>query len=320
MADQRATKVKKEAKKIATDRRARKEMYRLLKRQVFRKYKPEGICDAESLDEAVSDNGGSIWSLPAHTKGGPSLQGATLGTMLDIAKHCYKLATIEFDKMDLYDHVRKQILLSLFDFTIQYILRAMNQDLSEAELSKSFVDNHYLVSVAQHQQQLAKENFIACVAKIATISNLPDASVDSFKLCKNCGDRFKPHEDPCDCKKADRTCFHGPCVYHPGNLRSWNGDIIEDGAPVNKQSRMMGKITLQEFRMWIGTFYWDCCQGKLVKPEVRKRSQKHKRDPLKPWEIIHPMDESMGCKTLPHHIPLQDVCDEQDRVRSEEEE
>ncbi|KAI2615215.1 hypothetical protein GGR54DRAFT_642490 [Hypoxylon sp. NC1633] len=301
------TKLREEAKKMAADRRVRKAKYRMIRRQVIHKYKPDTLEDVDAIDigchdtdddekkeHSLNESKSSVWDFPACSPNGkPAPKGVTLRTMLRTAEHCYKLASEDFDKMSLYDH-------------IHYIQESIHPKLSQDELSRSIIDDKLYISMAQRQLQSAQENFMACIAKLAIVSNLPEEQKGDFKMCRDCGEWFRPHSAACSCDQARQACFHNPCQYHPGQIRSYADSVVKGGKPLGENFLQLGRISLKEFPLWISTCYWDCCGGKLIKPspDATKRSQRHKKDALKKWEVAHPMDESVGCQVRDRHMAM----------------
>ncbi|KAI2612009.1 uncharacterized protein GGS25DRAFT_517704 [Hypoxylon fragiforme] len=299
MASMQATELRKEAKKIAVDRRRHKERFRMIQQMVFQRYKPNTTTsqtptpDPEgdpSSNTAVIGKIDPIWSLTAHVGGRPTVSKANLYTMVKAANNFLSLAIHDFDKMDLFQH-------------LQFIQQMAHPKLSPQELLKTFVGRDQIVD-AQHNHHLAKTNYTALVARIAAFHALPGKASQMLKTCQNCNSKYMPTARPCPCDKSVRSCSHGPCQYHPGKLRNWN--ISGGGGAAGDDPINTGRLTLGEFRIWVDTCYWTCCQGKLVKPgpDAGKRSQKHRKGALEPWEIHHPMDASLGCKWQEDHTPF----------------
>ncbi|KAI0376821.1 hypothetical protein F5Y04DRAFT_285498 [Hypomontagnella monticulosa] len=300
------SKLRTEAKKMATDRHARKEKHRLMRRWVNNQYNKNnataaddkvdlGDSDSESASDKTMDQAAElqskIWNQLAY-QNNAALQpkGVTLDSMLRIAKACYEFASHDFDTMSLFDHV-------------SYIYNVILDPDAKEEL---FVSKHMVV-LAQQQLECAKNNFTACVARIATTSNMPTTLRPHIKTCQNCYSKFKAGATPCSCKKAKKTCFHGPCRYHPGNIRCWNDKVRYDGRELGACFLDNGQVKLSEFKFWIHQCYWDCCGAKLVEvgPDAGKRSQKRKDEPLKPWEEASENDGSVGCTMRWYHIAIQ---------------
>ncbi|KAF3065044.1 hypothetical protein GL218_01772 [Daldinia childiae] len=297
----RATKLRKVAKAIAADRRKYKEKHRSIQRWVYDKYKPSTAGSDEEAQLDASDGEisahnavintrparRSIWHLPASSNGRPGPRGLTLGTMLQVAEQCYQISPNNFDTMSLSDH-------------IHHIQEALQSDNSPTPVSKAPVTQPLVVQ-AQHQQYLAQKDFIACAAKIAIHSNLPEIFRKNLKTCKNCYDKFRPGIASCPCAKKKQTCLHGPCRYHPGQIKSWGVDTGNMNFLAEK------KVTIQEFDIWIHRCFWDCCGAKLmpVDPNTARRSQKRKKASLQPWEVVGDKDGSVGCMTRDHHVAIQ---------------
>ncbi|KAI2636523.1 hypothetical protein GGS26DRAFT_604472 [Hypomontagnella submonticulosa] len=309
MADQ-VSKFRIEAKKMAAYRRARKEKHRLMRRWVYKQYTPSATADdkvdlgdsdsesestpKETMDHAARSQS-KIWDYPAYHNNAPlEPEGVTLDTMLQIAKNCYSLASIDFDKMSLFDH-------------ITHIQEAMHDPKSSDPVSDSIVSRAVVV-MAQQQLGFAKKDFPACIARLASISLVPAALKPSIKTCQDCYSKFMPSvTTPCSCDTAKKTCFHGPCQYHPGNIRCWNDSVNEKFVHLEAGFLDNGKVRLKEFGIWIHQCYWDCCGGKLVEPgpEAGKRSQRKKDQPLLPWEVANDFDGSVGCRVRASHIAIQ---------------
>ncbi|KAI0840326.1 hypothetical protein F5Y06DRAFT_294311 [Hypoxylon sp. FL0890] len=321
MVKERGSTLRKEAKAIANDRRKRKEKHRLLRQWICDMYKPKsasnldhtGPDDSDSESSPAPSNSptekgqGKVWDLPIVSQRCPGQEGVTLGTMLRIAKDCYKLASQDFDKMDLYDHM--------------YYIQSIREP--DTPTSETLVDKA-LVVMAQHQQHLAKHDYIACVARLAVLSNLPKEIKGNLKTCKNCLDKFLPASSkPCTCDECAQTCRRDACQYHWGELQSHNDAIDASRKKVNlgEDFLIRGKVKLREFKLWMETCYWSCCEGKLVEvgPDAGKRSQKSRHKPLAQWEIPNPYDGKLGCPPLDvkdsavwphlpmratHHIPF----------------
>ncbi|KAI2785531.1 hypothetical protein F4815DRAFT_497654 [Daldinia loculata] len=301
MESARATKLRKEAKAIAAERRKYKEKCRLVQRWVYDKYKPstagsdeeaqldayDGETSAEKAVISTQPAKRSVWHLPASLNGRPGPRGLALGTMLQVAEHCYQISTNDFDSMSLCDH-------------IHHIQEALQPDNSPTPVLKTLVTQPLVVQ-AQHQQYLAQKDFTACVAKIAIHSNLPEIFKKNLKTCKDCYDKFRPGLKSCPCAKTKQTCLHSPCRYHPGQIKSWGVDCG------NMDFLTKEKVTIQEFDIWIHQCYWDCCGAKLVPvdPDTGRRSQKRKKTPPQPWEIANDIDGGVGCMTRDHHVAIQ---------------
>ncbi|KAI1213195.1 uncharacterized protein F4807DRAFT_457283 [Annulohypoxylon truncatum] len=302
----RSGRLTKSAKAIATDRRKRKEKHRQVRRWVLEKHKanPESDDDRSDVDGSDAESSlesttvrqnsrkVSVWKQKAFSGGQPGPRGVTLRGMLSVASRVYSLAALELDKMSLYDH-------------ISYILSAIKDP--ETPLPKTIVSREVVV-MAQHQEHFAREDLGARLALRAVISNLEllDLS-DSVKTCQNCFEKFRQpttHYHPDNIGNR----FLGPCQYHPGQLRSWNDQLDQDDKTRQLGGGFLseGRVKLEEFKLWISTCYWDCCDGKLleVDPEAAKRSQRRKKDPPKPWEIPNENDGKVGCTALPRHIPF----------------
>ncbi|KAI1653200.1 hypothetical protein F4813DRAFT_375376 [Daldinia decipiens] len=301
MESAKATRLRKEAKAIVADRRKYKLKYRSMQRWVYDKYKPittggDEEAQSDAYDRETSAENAristqpakrSVWHLPSSSNGRPGPRGLTLGTMLQVAEQCYHVSTNNFDSMSLCDH-------------IHYIQEALQLDNSPVPVSKALVTRPLVVQ-AQHQQYLAKEDFTACVAKIAIHSNLPEIFKQNLKTCKDCYDKFRPDLLSCACAKTKQTCLHGPCRYHPGQIKSW-GPKCSNADFLTKE-----KVNIQEFDIWIHQCYWDCCGAKLVPvdPDTVRRSHKKKKTAPQPWEVANDMDGSVGCMTRDHHVAIQ---------------
>ncbi|KAI1465209.1 uncharacterized protein F4812DRAFT_136624 [Daldinia caldariorum] len=297
----RGAKLRKEAKAMAADRRKSKEKYRLMRRWVFDKYKPNTAGSDEeaqlatyesensSEDPAVSSRStkGPVWHLPVSSKGRLAPRGLTLGTMFQIAEQLYKLSAIDFDTLSLADHIHQ-------------IQEAIQGDNSTTPVAQALVIRP-LVVLAQHQQHLAKKDFMACVARIAIQSNLPECFKKNMQTCKDCFDRFNPGSKSCKCADTKQTCLHGPCVYHPGQIKSWGQENS------TKDFLDSENVTVHEFDIWIHQCYWDCCGAKLlpVEPSAPRRNQKRKKTAPHPWETPNENDGSVGCVTRDHHVAIQ---------------
>ncbi|OTB20757.1 hypothetical protein K445DRAFT_299905 [Daldinia sp. EC12] len=297
----RGTKLRKEAKVMAADRRKHKEKHRLMRRWIFDQYKPNTAGSDEEAQlatyesESSSENAavsarptkGPVWHLPVSLKGRLAPRGLTLGTMFQVAEQLYQLSAINFDTMSLSDHIHQ-------------IQEAIQGDDPTTPVAKALVTRP-LVVLAQHQQHSAKEDFMACVARIAIQSNLPECFKKNMKTCKDCFDRFRPGSKPCNCAETKETCLHGPCRYHPGQIKSWGQ---ENG---NVDFLASEKVTIHEFDIWIHQCYWDCCGAKLlpVEPPAPRRNQKRKKAVQQPWEIPNERDGSVGCMTRDHHVAIQ---------------
>ncbi|KAI1143679.1 hypothetical protein F5Y05DRAFT_362107 [Hypoxylon sp. FL0543] len=289
----RGTTLRKEAKAMTVDRRKRKEKHRLLRQWIcdMHQSKVARKADQTVLDESDSDasaepptcrSEGQVWDQPAHIKGLPASYGLTLGTMLQIAKDCYKLAAKDFDKMDLYDHM-------CYIQAIRF---------PETPTAETLVDKA-LVVMGQQQLQLAKDNYIACVARMAVLSNMSKDVRADMKTCRNCLQKFLPgSEKPCTCDKDPKSCGRAKCRYHWGELRSYNDGLGPEERGLGEDFLTRGNVKLREFKLWIGTCFWSCCGGKLedLDPDAGKRSQRKKKQPLEKWEIGNPYDGSVGCE------------------------
>ncbi|KAI1804335.1 hypothetical protein F4811DRAFT_553001 [Daldinia bambusicola] len=293
--------LRKEAKAMAADRRKSKEKYRLMRRWVFDEYKPKTTgSDGEAQPEAYQSESssedpvvssrptkGQVWHLPVSTNGQLGPEGLTLGTMFQVAEQVYKLSAIDFDTMSLADHVHQ-------------IQKAIQGDNPTTPVSQALVTRP-LVVLAQHQQHLAKKDYMACVARISIQSNLPECFKKNMQTCKDCFDRFRPDMKSCKCAETEQTCLHGPCVYHPGQIKSWGQENS------TKDFLDSEKVTIHEFHIWIHQCYWDCCGAKLslVEPPAPRRNQKRKKTPAQPWEIPNENDGSVGCVTRDHHVAIE---------------
>ncbi|KAI0845079.1 hypothetical protein F5Y00DRAFT_273339 [Daldinia vernicosa] len=296
-----AERLRKEAKAIADDRRKYKEKHRLMQGWVYDKYKPSTAgsdkeVQLDAFDEETSTENavistrpaeGSVWHLPTSSNGRQGPRDLTLGTMLEAAERCYQISKNDFDTMSLCDH-------------IHHIQEVLQPDNSPTPVSEALVTQP-LVVLAQHQLYLAKKDYKACVARIALHSSLPESVKRNIKTCQDCYDRFRPDIKSCSCAKKKQTCLHGPCRYHPGNIKCWGEDTGMKNYLEEK------KVTAKEFNLWIHMCYWDCCGAKLVTvdPSTARRSQKKKKIPLEKWEIANDIDGSVGCKTRDHHVAIQ---------------
>ncbi|KAI1410594.1 hypothetical protein F5Y13DRAFT_192171 [Hypoxylon sp. FL1857] len=299
--------LRKEAKAMANDRRKRKEKHRQLRQWVYDMFRPNTAGRASQADLGDSDSDGSpdspahpwkkgrVWGLRAHNKGRPLPHGVTLDTMLQVAKNCYDLARHDFDKMDLYDHM----------YYIQAILKP------GVPTGDTVVDRQLIV-LAQQQLNLAKNNPEANIARLALFPCLPKEISANVKVCRNCYWRYLPSSAACTCNSGSpKPCPHGACFYHSGELRSYNDTLGQEGGNLGEDFLTRANVKLQEFKIWMGTFYWSCCGGKLQQlgPEVGKRSQRKKRQALADWEIANPYDGKVGCmahgQRLGHHVPIE---------------
>ncbi|KAI2468957.1 hypothetical protein F4781DRAFT_443031 [Annulohypoxylon bovei var. microspora] len=298
--------LRKAAKVIANDRRKRKEKHRLLQRWVYDRYKSGPVGGEDEVGVVLSDDEsspepattprnprkGGVWDEKASLGGFNGLKGVTLRTMLRTAKDCYKLAAHGFDQMSLYGH-------------LSHILGVMKEP--DAPLSQTIVCRAVVV-MAQHQQHFARENLAACLARLAVMSNLPEDMKGSVKTCRNCFDKFRATSTPPVSDKLE-TCYHGPCEYHPGQIRSHNDalDVSDANLKLGSDFLARGNVTLHEFQLWISTCYWDCCGGKLLEvgPEAAKRSQRKRRDAPKPWEVPHEYDGKLGCTRQARHLAIE---------------
>ncbi|KAI1102941.1 hypothetical protein F4804DRAFT_353311 [Jackrogersella minutella] len=296
----RAAKFRKAAKALANDRHQRKQKHRRVQHWIHDRYKTIRTTPSEQVDLPTSDSEGdeetalvprgprkpSFWEQPAADASHPSLRGVALGTMLKAAKHCYKLCALDLDTMGMYGHLRY----------IQAIVKPDDVPVDQTIVTKP------LVAIAQHQQHLAERDFFACVAKLAGLTAMTPAIRAGFKTCANCFEKFRIGAAPC-------ACDDGRCEYHPGNIRCWN-DVLDES---NKDRKLgadflqRGNVTLKEFQLWMGTCYWDCCGGKLVEvdPRTLNRSQRHKRERPKEWEIVNEFDGKAGCRRGDRHVAIE---------------
>ncbi|KAI1086694.1 hypothetical protein F5B19DRAFT_478288 [Rostrohypoxylon terebratum] len=236
---------------------------------------------------------GRVWDQLAFDGAQPTPHGVTLRGMLGVAQSAYALAADEFDKMSLYDHVG-------------YILSVIKDP--ETPLPKATVSREVVV-MAQQQLYHSRENFGARLALKAVMSNLSLFGMSGqIKTCQNCFEKFRPPPRRHHVENLSEY-FLGPCRYHPGQIRSHNDNLdAEDSTRHLGQGFLSeGKVKLDEFKLWMGTRYWDCCGGKLLEvgPDAGKRSQRKKNEPLFPWEIPHEYDGKVGCKELERHIPFK---------------
>ncbi|KAI0138691.1 hypothetical protein F4776DRAFT_65490 [Hypoxylon sp. NC0597] len=311
MAKERGSTLRKEAKAMANDRRLRKEKHRKLRQWVYDMFKSnpadKTIVDpAGSGSEASSalphpgPSKGGVWDRPIYINGQPGPRSLTIGHMLRFAKDCYEIAKTDFDKMNLYDHM-------------YYIQAIREPDIPPEE---TLVDKN-LIILAQQQLYLAKTNYAACVVRLAIISNLPKDIKMDVKTCQNCLQKFMHSPTPCTCARTPGACAKLPCEFHWGKLKSHNDqlDEVRQKEKLGEDFLTRGKVRLREFKLWMGSCYWSCCEGKLEElgPDAGKRSQRRKHEPLQMWEIPNDYDGKVGCPPreepprptdLVHHVPF----------------
>ncbi|KAI8961022.1 hypothetical protein F5Y11DRAFT_243900 [Daldinia sp. FL1419] len=294
------TRLREEAKAIATNRRQNKLKHRMVQRWVYDRYKPNTARDDDEAQVDAYDSSGSsqnafvgvkppkgpVWQLPVSLNGQLGPRGLTLGTMLQVARQSYQLSAHDFDTMSLFDHICR-------------IQEALSSQGTQTPVLKTLVTKPLIVK-ALHQQDLARKDFMACIAKMAIHNNLPECFNKNFKQCQNCYDKFRP-VGSCSCAKYNQTCLHGPCCYHPGQIKSWAHDSK------NEDFLTKEEVTIQEFNIWIHQCYWDCCGAKLVAldPNAGRRNNKRKKAPPQPWEIANANDGSVGCTTLSQHVAMK---------------
>ncbi|KAI1454923.1 hypothetical protein F4805DRAFT_298608 [Annulohypoxylon moriforme] len=299
-------KISQVAKVIAIDRHKRKEKHRQVRRWVLDKYKsdPASVNDPADVDGSDAESAPettvarrkrdkkSVWSQKASSGGQNGPPGVTLGGMLAAAKIIYSDAAADFDKMNLYEHM-------------SYILSFAKRP--DTPLPKAIVSREVVV-MAQHQMDFAKEDISTCLAVNAVAANVSLLNLnDEIKRCQNCLCRFRYPSRRYIPRKL-HALFTRPCLYHPGQVRSYN-----DAIDKNDKNRRLGsgylsegRVNLGEFKIWMQTCYWDCCGGKLLEvgPEAGKRSQRKKKDILQSWEKPHEYDGKVGCQTSRFHTPI----------------
>ncbi|OTA98267.1 hypothetical protein M426DRAFT_259348 [Hypoxylon sp. CI-4A] len=267
-------KFRKEARIMAKSQHKREEKHELLKQWVYSKFKPKRApASGEKMDMTL---------MACQNNYTAAFEGITLNTMLGLMKKFYEVALNDFKAMSIEDHIA-----FVFDQ-----LRAPVTPMSETTVTRA------MVAVAQHQQNLVRTNFIACVSKVALLLQMPPSMKSDMKQCKYCFQMFIPLTGMTQTEgKLVEGSFQSPCVYHPGRLFNTIHDMpIEDRQPA-----------VHEIRAWgAETWKWECCNGKLAKPGPLQRSQKTKREEAAEHERHHRMDEAVGCKKRPYHVAIDE--------------
>ncbi|KAI1770484.1 hypothetical protein F4818DRAFT_455728 [Hypoxylon cercidicola] len=311
-ATQQVPKLREVAKKLADGRRQHKDKYRRLKHLVYNNYKPSNVDSAiranypsppsssppgNPTDVAGLALDDPVWNMPACQNGHPQSNDLKLETMLRVADDCYKFAAHDFDTMDLYQHM-------------EYILKDMSErGVLRCKVSDALVTRD-LIQAAQQRKESAEKDFGSFVAKQAALANLPEQLQASYKKCQNCGERFRFERSPNAWSHPKQPwVHHGECHYHPGAIRSWNDELLEEGQPLKEHFLTMGNVKMSEFACIIQACYWDCCGAKLVEPEpnaaARGKRFKHKHLTLSQWEIRNENDGVVGCQVLKDHVAFE---------------
>ncbi|KAI1441249.1 hypothetical protein F5Y02DRAFT_400254 [Annulohypoxylon stygium] len=299
--------VVRKAKAMAKDRPKRERKHHLLNRWILEKWE---LDELNKLKEAEgnrpnvesppkppapprSPREGRVWDRLAFEGAQPGPHGVTFRGMLGVANSVYTFAAEDFDKMELYDHV-------------SYILSVITEP--EIPLPKAIVSREVVV-MAQQQLYHSRENLGARLALKAVMANLSLFGLrGQVNTCQNCFEKFRPPPTRHHLENLGEY-FLGPCHYHPGQIRSYNDNLDADDSTRHLGQGFLSErnVKLDEFKIWMGTCYWDCCGGKLLEvgPDAGKRSQRKKHEPLSPWEIPNEYDGKVGCKELERHIPFE---------------